>query len=97
MDLTRQELIAEIDEKSKDLVAFTNARDLIRRRVTEVMDSKSRLTPLPYWSGTDAVLGSLDLACNSIERTLRELNQMLKELPEPRLKLVKETEDGNEG
>ena len=67
------ELQAEIDEKTKDCRAFAAAREIIRRRLVEVKDSQSKLTPLPYWSGTDAVLGSLDLAIHSMERTVTEL------------------------
>ena len=43
------------------------------RRITEVSDSLSELTPLARWSGTDAVLGSLDLAIHSMARTLDQL------------------------
>lgn len=77
MKFTREELEAEIAEKSRDLAAFGQARDLVRRRVLEVAESKSRLTPLPVWSGTDAVLGSLDLAISAIERTIDELRELL--------------------
>ena len=38
-------------------------------------DSKSELTPLPVWSGTDAVLGSLDLAIAAMEGTLRNFDK----------------------
>jgi hypothetical protein len=93
LELTRQQLLDEIDEKSKDLDVFSRARDDIRRRVLEVSDSKCLLTPLPNWSGTDAVLGSLDLVCNAIERTVAELQHELKKLPpEPTLRIVR-TED----
>jgi hypothetical protein len=90
MELSRQELLEEIDEKSKDLEVFSKARDDIRRRVLAVVESKCILTPLPNWSGTDAVLGSLDLVCNAIERTLGELSQMLNALPSERtLRLIR--------
>jgi hypothetical protein len=69
---------AEIDEKSKDLAAFLEAREIIRKRVLEVSDSESPLTPLPRWSGTDAVLGSLDLSIHAMERTVGELHECLK-------------------
>jgi hypothetical protein len=88
MNLDYQELKAEIEEKSLDLNAFVQARDIIRARVLEVKDSPSPLTPLPNWSGTDAVLGSLDLAIHSMERTLVELSAMLDKARPP-LQLVK--------
>lgn len=91
MDLDYKDLKAEIEEKSLDLKAFTQARDIIRARVLEVKDSPSPLTPLPNWSGTDAVLGSLDLAIHSMERTLVELQTMF-DASRPTLQLVKSEE-----
>lgn len=90
MNFSRTELLDEIEEKSKDLIAFQKARDIIRSRVLEVTDSQSKLTPLPHWSGTDAVLGSLDLACHSIERTLTELHSLLEksDSEKPNLRVI---------
>lgn len=92
MNWTRSLVLREIEEKSEDLKAFTTAREIIRRRVLEVTDSTSPLTPLTTWSGTDAVLGSLDLAIHSMERTIDELKVLLNEAPEdrPHLRLVGE-------
>jgi hypothetical protein len=80
----------EVEEKTLDLVAFYRARETIRRRVLEVRDSPSQLTPLPTWSGTDAVLGSLDLSIHAMERTLTELKGMLSEAQAaaPRLQVL---------
>lgn len=96
MSLSREEIEAEIAEKSADLRAFMTARDIVRRRVLEVKDSQSRLTPLPTWSGTDAVLGSLDLSIHAMERTINELEQhLLKVSPRPTLQLIRSS-DGDE-
>ena len=84
MPFSRTEILAELDEKGKDLDAFYKARELIRARVLEVTDSQSKLTPLPMWSGTDAVLGSLDLVCHAIERTIEELRLLLAKSEEDR-------------
>ena len=92
MEFKRLELLAEIDEKSKDLEVFSRARDDIRRRVVEVSDSTCRLTPLVNWSGTDAVLGSLDLAIHAMEHTLDELKAMLASAP-PVLRLVESLDE----
>lgn len=96
--MTREELRAEVEEKQQDLAAFLSARDIIRARLAEVRDSTSALTPLPNWSGTDAVLGSLDLAIHAMERTIEELSAFAQTLPEesPRLRLVKD-EEGRAG
>lgn len=91
MNLNASDLRAEIQEKTLDLEVFVRAREIIRARVLEVKDSTSPLTPLPNWSGTDAVLGSLDLAIHSMERTLAELTVML-ESARPALQLVKSEE-----
>jgi len=73
---SREQIEAEIAEKALDLAAFQYAREVIRRRVLEVRDSSCELTPLPEWSGTDAVLGSLDLCIHAMERTLAELRAL---------------------
>lgn len=94
MGFSRETLLAEIQEKSLDLEAFQKAREIIRDRVREVRDSSSGLTPITEWSGTDAVLGSLDLSVHAIERTVEELRGMLAKLDNvPVLKLVKDTPD----
>jgi len=77
--MNRKDLEAEIEEKTLDWKAFSEARAIIRARVLEVRDSSlSQLTPLPQWAGTDAVLGSLDLSIHAMERTVLELNELLK-------------------
>lgn len=81
MIFSRKQLQDELEEKTKDLEAFFTAREIIRRRVVEVKDSESKLTPLPYWSGTDAVLGSLDLAIHAMQRTVEELKVLLSDSP----------------
>lgn len=98
MDLTREQLEEEIREKSRDLEVFTQARAMIRTRVLEVLDSKCLLTPLPTWSGTEAVVGTLDLTINAISRTLEELQAILEEdrknrPTRPALRLVTETDE----
>lgn len=86
---TRDELEAEVAEKSADLQAFLQARDIIRARVVEVKDSKSKVTPLLEWSGTAAVLGSLDLSIHAMERTIEELKQLLANQSErPRFEVI---------
>ena len=94
MNFTRAQLEAEIEEKTRDLQAFQEARDIVRRRVLEVADSQSPLTPLPKWSGTDAVLGSLDLSIHAMERTLEELKALLEQTY-PRLTLLNGGEEGS--
>lgn len=95
MDFTKKQVEDEIKEKAKDLEVFWKARELIRARVLEVAESECRLTPLPNWSGTDAVLGSLDLAIHSMERTLEELRNIRVEEPvaRPTLRIVRSDDE----
>jgi hypothetical protein len=91
LPFTREFLEKELAEKTADLRAFSRAREIVRNRVLEVKDSTSPITPLPNWSGTDAVLGSLDLAIHAMERTIMELNVALTQAP-PRFTVI----DGGE-
>ena len=89
-EITLKEVEAEIAEKTADWKAFADARAIVRQRVLEVRDSQSRLTPLPSWSGTDAVLGSLDLPIHAMERTILELEELRRKLREsqPRFQVI---------
>lgn len=81
----------EIDETQKDLDAFVEARARVRSRVLEVRDYPvPRLLPdITIWSGTDAVLGSLDLVVHAMERLLTELKEEHEKAPDdPKLRLV---------
>lgn len=75
-EISLASLNASIDEMALDLQAFVSAREIIRNRVLEVKDSNNPFTPLTKWSGTDAVLGSLDLAIHAMERTIAELGEL---------------------
>jgi hypothetical protein len=90
--ITRALLQVEIDETKKDLEAFSVAREHIRKRHLEVQDYPvQRLLPdITNWSGTDAVIGSLDLVVHALERTLTELKDEYEKAPpdEPKLRLV---------
>jgi hypothetical protein len=105
---SRQEVEAEISEQELDLAAFREARDLIRKRVVVSTDTPRLLMPLHQWSGSDAVLGSLDLVIHSLERTIHELVVMrdhsdLLTVPtepppkKPHLTLVKGNDDEHQG
>jgi hypothetical protein len=69
----------ELAEHTKDLSAFKDAYSRIHGRVLEVQDA-GRLMKLVNWSGTSAVMGSLELAIHAIERTVEELRDLLKRL-----------------
>jgi hypothetical protein len=94
MSISRAVIQAELDEKTIDLKVFWEAREAIRRRVQQVKDSPCQLTPLDNWSGTDAVLGALDLCIHSMERTIEELYDLLeKAVDQPTFTLVRGGKD----
>ena len=93
-EISLQLLNASLDEMNLDLKVFMHAREVIRIRVVEVKDSQNPFTPLTKWSGTDAVLGSLDLAIHAMERTIAELNE-LKRSTAPTFKLIQGGADGS--
>lgn len=100
MELDPDLLERQIDETSADLRAFLEARDTVRRRRQEVEDRpwpEALLPRLTEWTGTDAVLGSLDLAIHAMERTVEELKQLVKAAKTGRKFRVIEGDHGSEG
>jgi hypothetical protein len=74
--LSRQLVCLELREHQEDLKAFQDAYGSIHRRVQEVKD-EGQLMKLLNWSGTSAVMGSLELAIHAIEHVVDELKQLL--------------------
>ena len=72
-------VLLELAEHQKDLAAFSSAYSAVHSRVQEVKD-EARLMQLVNWSGTAAVMGSLELTIHAIERTVMELKDILKRL-----------------
>lgn len=77
--LSRRLVELELTEHRKDLSVFQAAYDSIRRRIREVKDD-SRLMALVNWSGTAAVMGSLELSIHAMERVVDELKDILKRI-----------------
>ena len=77
--ISRSHVELELAEHTKDLAAFKGAYSQIHTRVLEVQD-EGRLMKLVNWSGTSAVMGSLELTIHAIERTVDELKDLLKRL-----------------
>jgi hypothetical protein len=77
--ISRRQVELELEEHEKDLSAFSSAYSLIHQRVVEVKD-EGRLMTLVNWSGTSAVMGSLELATHAMERTIEELRDILKRM-----------------
>jgi hypothetical protein len=74
-------LLDEMSEAEKDIQAFKAAHEIIHARIQEVRD-ESRFLKLVEWSGTSAVMGSLDLAIHALERTYNEMENILYKIHE---------------
>jgi hypothetical protein len=79
--LSRRSVAWELEETRLDLAAFYKAHSAIHGRVQDVKD-EGRLLKLVEWSGTSAVMGSLDLAIHAMERTADELQDLLQKIDE---------------
>lgn len=77
--LHREHVVLELREHEQDLGAFTGAYNRVHRRVQEVKD-EGRLMKLVEWSGTSAVMGSLEMAIHAIERVVAELRDVLQRI-----------------
>lgn len=55
------------------------AYDIIRQRVMTVRD-EGRLMKLVEWSGTSAVMGSLELTIHALERVVNELRSLKEKI-----------------
>lgn len=77
--ISRRLVLLELREHQADLQAFQGAYSCIHKRVQEVKD-ESQLMKLVNWSGTSAVMGSLELSIHAIEHVVEELQQLLQRL-----------------
>jgi hypothetical protein len=82
---TIEELSIEIDESQVDLDVLVRARDMVRNRVQSQLDHpvEGRLFDFVNWSGTAAVLGSMDMAIHSLERVIEELREERRKMTSP--------------
>jgi hypothetical protein len=68
----------EKEELLRDRTAFATALDTIKKRVLESNELEIPRQPLLHeWSGTRAVVGSLEMALNAVERTLDEMDNLI--------------------
>ena len=97
--LSLKELTNERDELRKDLIAWKQAYDILGRRLRESSElGRPRNPPLHQWSGSRAVLGSLEMAIHAIERTVEEYGELnnkiqrgdIPNIDRPALSLVEE-------
>lgn len=79
--LSRRDIIVELREHQADLKAFQDAYGCIHRRVQSVKD-ESQIMKLVNWSGTSAVMGSLEMSIHALERVVEELKDILFRIDE---------------
>jgi hypothetical protein len=77
--LSKSLVLLELEEHQLDLKAFQDAYSCIHKRVQEVKD-ENQLMKLVNWSGTSAVMGSLEMSVHAIERIIEELKQILSRI-----------------
>lgn len=70
--LSLAKLLREKAELQKDLLAFKEAYDVIRKRVDDSLDNPRNHPPLYKWSGTRAVMGSLEMSTLHIEQNIEQ-------------------------
>lgn len=90
--MTRDELVDEIEETRRDLRAFTEARDIIQRRVLALDSNPSRQRFFVDWAATQALLNVFILATTRCEGLLEDYQKNLDRMETPNVvRLVRET------
>lgn len=77
--LSRRDVAAELREHLEDLRAFRTSYEIVRQRVQSLKD-EGRMMKLVSWSGTSAVMGSMEMAIHAIERVIAELRGLVKRI-----------------
>ena len=76
--LSLSALVEERGELGKDLEAFRTAYDRICARLTESNETPRQRSPLLHqWSGSQAVVGSLEMSIHALERTIAETDLLI--------------------
>ena len=81
-DRLRNGVIEEIHQVEKDLTAFCEARDVLRRRINE-MEGTPRQETFVSWAMTQVILNSFILAIVRCEGLLQDHHRVLDSLDVP--------------
>ena len=74
-------LVREKEEIQKDLVAFKRSYDILCQRLREANEVNIPRRPLLHeWSGSRAVVGSLEMSIHAMERTLEEMSELIRRI-----------------
>lgn len=74
--LSLRTLVRQRWEIEKDLAAFRTAYDVIRKRLQEAAEITD-VPSLDKWSGTQAVVGSLELSISYLEKELADYSKAI--------------------
>lgn len=74
--LSLRTLVRQKEEIEKDLRAFKTSYDVLRSRLSEAAEIKD-VPSLTNWSGTNAVMGSLELSITSLEKELADYTKAI--------------------
>jgi hypothetical protein len=76
----------ELEQLRKDRDAWVQALSVIRARILESNELPIPRRPILHeWSGTHAVVGSLEITLNNIERTIEEVKELVRRIKEGEL------------
>lgn len=79
--LSLSALKAELAELKKDLQSFSEAYDILCKRMIESNETPRARRPLLHeWSGSRAVVGSLEMSIHAIERVLHETAHLIERI-----------------
>lgn len=87
--MTHDEIIAEVRELEKDLLAFKQARDILYARLNEMEDNPERHSMMTDWPAFNVIDSGCILAIVRCEGLLGDYRKLLdqEELPDNVVKL----------
>lgn len=77
--LSRRLINEELADTKLDLKAFSAAYSCVHNRIQGVKD-EGRMLQIVNWSGTAAVMGTLELSIHALERTMEEMKVILRRI-----------------
>jgi len=76
----------ELSELRKDRDAWTKALSILKARILESNELEIPRRPILHeWSGTRAVVGSLEVTMHQIERTIEEVKELIRRIEDGEL------------
>jgi hypothetical protein len=71
----------ELEQVRKDRIAWEQALAILKARITESNELDIPRRPILHeWSGTRAVVGSLEVTLHQIERVIEEMKDLIRQI-----------------